>query len=455
MAKPFDTLQHIIVHLANGTKILVLDTGATIPPEAEAMLQALHSRSVGGVTNHLEVLKEKGAEKFMSTFYVGYGHKSIGDCGSATVFIEGVSMLAAKAIQDWPLYSGQESSTRYIDFANQPFVDPLDTKTSKEILEAWRTFYLEGLIRMQEVLKERFPRGTEEKESTYDKAIAARSFDTMRGFLPAGAATNLAWHSNLRQFADKLLLLRTHPLLEVRNIACATEEALIQMFPSSFSNKRYENTDSYNTAYMQHNYYYNENKPKDFELVSDTIQRDLLRTYRDILKLRPPKTDLPKQLAECGELQFSFTLDFGSFRDLQRHRAITQRMPLLTCAHGFGPWYLDEMPQDLRTKAEELIRTQATRIEKLSLPPEEAQYYIAMGFLTTNRITGSLPALVYLTELRATRFVHPTLRRRAIQIAEVLRERFAPYGLVLHLDDEPDRFDVRRGEQDISVKTET
>ena len=77
----------------------------------------------------------------MANFYVGYGHKSIGDCGTITLFIEGISMLAAKAIQDWPLYSGQEASTRYVDFSTQAFIDPVATKDSQEILEAWRSFY--------------------------------------------------------------------------------------------------------------------------------------------------------------------------------------------------------------------------------------------------------------------------------------------------------------------------
>ncbi len=454
MANTLSTITHITKRLSGGASIMVLNTGAAIPPEAEAMLQALHSRSVGGVESHLKTLEEKGAEKFMATFYVGYGHKSIGDCGSATLFIEGVSMLAAKAIQDWPLYSGQESSTRYIDFAHQPFMDPLGTTASKEILDAWRTFYLKGLTRMQEELKRRFPRNTDEKESLYEKAIAARSFDTMRGFLPAGATTNLAWHSNLRQFADKILQLRHHPLREVRDIAEGAENALLEAFPSSFNNKRYEATEEYYKRYMRNAYYYNKKSARDFELLSDTIDRDLLQSYREILATRPPKTDLPKQLAECGNLQFAFTLDFGSFRDLQRHRAITQRMPLLTLSHGFGEWYLEEMPTDLRTQAEEIIREQTEKTTALRLSPEDAQYYIAMGFKTQNRITGSLPALVYLIELRATRFVHPTLRRRAIQMAEVLRERFSPYGLVLHLDNDPDRFDVVRGEQDIVKKEE-
>ena len=70
----------------------------------------------------------------------------------------------------------------------------------------------------------------------------------------------------------------------------------------------------------------------------------------------------------------------------------------------------------------------------------------------SNRLTGNLPALVYLAELRAIRFVHPTLRKRAKMIADTLLELFGKFGLVIHLDKEIDRFDIKRGEHDIVLK---
>ena len=173
-----ESLPHVVRQLPSGGIVLVLNTGAIIGPEAEAMLQALHSRSVGGIREHLKILAERGAEKFMSSFYVGYGHKSIGDCGTPTIFIEGVSMLAAKAIQDWELYSGQEASTRYIDFALQPFLDPC--RLGNIILEKWREFYITSQGPVREHLKKLFPMQDGEKEATYENAIAARSFDILR-----------------------------------------------------------------------------------------------------------------------------------------------------------------------------------------------------------------------------------------------------------------------------------
>jgi thymidylate synthase ThyX len=430
-------------------EVIVLNTGAVIDAEAEAMLQALHSRSTGGIKAHLKVLAEKGAGNFMQNFYVGYGHKSIGDCGSITIFVEGVSMLVAKAIQQWPLYSGQESSTRYIDFRHQPFHNPAGTETGEKILERWREFYMSAMEPVVEHLKKQFPRDKTEDEKIYNKAISARAFDILRGFLPAGATTNLAWHTNLRQAADQVALLRHHPIAEVRDTANTIEKTLQAAFPSSFSHKRYEETEEYAKKLMSE-YFYHKKDQSDFEVAQDRVNRDLLP--KTLLAARPPKTELPRYSAQWGDVTFAFTLDFGSFRDVQRHRAVTQRMPLLTAELGFENWYLDELPPVIRKQAETLLKEQEQAVAKIVVSPKERQYYYAMGYKLSNLLSGSLGALVYLAELRSTRFVHPTLRRRAIQMAEYLKKEFAPYGLVLHLDQESDRFDVKRGTHDIELK---
>lgn len=444
-------ITHTRKDLKSGGQVVVLNTDATISPEAEAMLQALHSRSTAGIDGHLEVLAEKGAEKFMSSYYVGYGHKSIGDCGSATIFIEDVSMLAAKAIQDWQLYSGQESSTRYIDFALQSFHNPAGTEAGTAILETWRTFYLKAVEEMKTVLTARYPRNEDEKEAVYEKAIAARAFDTTRGFLPAGASTNLAWHGNLRQFADKLTLLRHHPLTEVRDIAVATLDALLAAYPSSFTDKTYEATEAYNAEVMRE-YYYHDAACPALALSRNAVDDARLADFAALLQNRPTKTELPKWVALAGEVEFSYLLDFGSFRDIQRHRAINQRMPLLTDQLGFNEWYLSELSDSLREEAEALLTSQKEATAALNLSPEETQYYIPMGYNVSNRFSGDLPAVVYMIELRATRFVHPTLRVQAASMAKLLEEQFGHAGLTLHLDPEIDRFDIKRGEHDISLK---
>lgn len=448
------SLKHIeerIINHSVESLILVLNTGALITPEAEAMIQALYSRSPAPVKVHLQTVAEKGPEKFMSTYYVGYGHQSIGDNGNTTVFIENVSMLAAKAFQDWALYSGQECSTRYIDFSQQGLMNPAGLPAGAQIQENWRTFYLHAFPILTTDLKIRFPKTVEEKDSIYEKAIKARAFDILRGFLPTGAVTSLAWHMNLRQAADQLKQLRHHPLEEVRAVANAVDTSLKTAFPGSFNFNQHEATENYNAAGAE-NYLYHDPTINDLTIAFDGIDRGILKTFADHLSTRPIKTELPRRLGLAGTLRFSFAIDFGSYRDIQRHRAVIQSMPLLTDEIGFESWYLDELTAELRTTALNLLVNQKNAIDQLSLSSAVKQYYLPMGYKISHQVSGTLPALIYLIEIRATRFVHQTLAVRAYKMGEMLRELFAHHGLTIHLDSEVLKFDSRRGQHDI-IKT--
>lgn len=457
-------LIHVAKELPDGGFVLVLNTGAIITPEAEAMLQALHSRSTGGIRAHLQMLAERGAGKFMGSFYVGYGHKSIGDCGTVTVFIEGVSMLDAKAIQDDQLYNGQEASTRYIDFSTQRFIDPVATEESRDVLEGWREFYLAAQEPTRVHLRKLFPRNEGEEEKQYEKAINARSFDILRGFLPAGASTNLAWHTTLRHAADRLMLLRHHPLTEVRATAVLIESTLKEAWPASFGHKRYGATEAYNCEWMEAGYYYAQpvalrhvppligevGKPR---ISRNSVDKQFLdATYGRYLSKRPPRTELPKQIAEVGTVQLEFSIDFGSFRDIQRQRSIIQRMPLLTTDLGMHPWYFDSLPPGEADRAVKLAAQQLQAVEKLDCSRGDAQYYYPMGMLVPCRDTGDLAAWTYIVELRAQSTVHPTLHEVALGISDLLLEEFSSYGLALHVDRNKGRFDVKRGLHDIVRK---
>jgi len=57
--------------------------------------------------------------------------------------------------------------------------------------------------------------------------------------------------------------------------------------------------------------------------------------------------------------------------------------------------------------------------------------------------------LVYLIELRSTRFVHPTLRKIAHQMWNILKEK---HNIKLFLDESWIEFDSKRWEQDIVIK---
>jgi len=419
-------------------------------PEDNAMLQALYSRSPKSVTEHVEKVRQSGSGKFMEQFYVGYGHASIADCGSTTFFIEKLSIIADKAIQDWPLYSGQETSTRYVDMSKQPIIDPLSTDQSKEIYKSWMDFYINSQERLKQHLAEKYPRQPAEDEKIYIKAIAARTFDIMRGFLPAGITTQLSWHTNLRQAHDKLDLMRHNPLEEIRLIAETMLAKLKEKYPHSFGHKVIPEQENYRESICQkYNFYNPATAPTDFSMRTNISELELWQ-YGDIINLRALKTGLPHFLNELGNVTFEFLLDYGSFRDIQRHRNGVCRIPLLTTKLGFNQWYLDQLPDDIKNQALALIEKQKQAIENLNTSPEISQYYIPLGFNITCKVTYGLPAAVYVLELRSMKSVHPTLRLIAHKMYNALQEKFP--NLKMYADLEKDDWDVRRGLQDIIKK---
>jgi thymidylate synthase ThyX len=419
-------------------------------PEDTAMLQALYSRSAASVEEHTEKVKASGSGKFMERYYVGYGHASIADCGSTTVFLEGVSMLVAKAVQDWPLYSGQETSSRYIDMSKQAITDPVGSAESKSILDKWMAFYIGEQGAVEAHLRAKYPIKEGEKPEVYDRAIKARIFDILRGFLPAGVNTQLSWHTNLRQAHDKLALLKYHPLAEVRAVAEQVRNQLKEKYAHSFGHEIFPEQEAYRELITaKHSYFDDKNYEGDFA-ASTSIKTDELMRYREVVATRPMKTNLPLFLADLGQVTFQFLLDFGSFRDIQRHRNGVCRMPLLTTKYGFNEWYLSQLPAESRVKAEALIAEQVSAIEKLAVKAEDKQYYLAMGFNVSCQTTYALPAAVYTMELRSGRLVHPSLRKVAHKMYEALKTMFPE--LKLHADLDLDDWDVRRGLQDIKEK---
>jgi thymidylate synthase ThyX len=428
-------------------EIIIIDD---FPPEDIAMLQALYSRDPRSVKTHLEKVRESGPGKFMEKFYVGYGHKSIGDCGTTTLFAEGVSMLCAKAIQDWLLYNGQESSTRYLDFSKMAILNPVGIKSAEKIQTRTMKLYNEALNVLTKDLKNKYPIKAEEKPEIYDKAIRARAFDISRCLLPAGMTTMVAWHTNLRQAADHLKSMRHHPLEEVRMVAQDMIIALQTKYPNSFGHKQYPEEEKYleisqkNVAYL---------KPfaigKELEYKS-YLKKEIIERYKNELKNRPPKAELPYQLRAAGDIVFKFLLDFGSYRDLQRQRSMIAPQPLLTTKFGFHPWYLEQFPADFRKKVKSEFKDLVKEIKALKISDEVKQYYIPMGFQVAIEMTATIPSAVYIAELRSGKTVHQTLRPVAQKIGGVLK-KLVP-NIAIHCDFDKDEFSIKRGSQDIIEK---
>ena len=394
------------------------------------MIQAFYSRSTMSIADRLATLgdTEEKMKKALHSYYVGYGHESIGELGTITVFFEGISMLAAKAIQDDPLYRGQESSTRYIDFAKQPAVVPVDANNGSymlELQEKCRAFYVKALPLLIERIKKEKPYSGEVSEAIYNKTVTARAFDILRGFLPAGMTTNVAWTGDFRVIGRQLRRLMAHPLYEVRQIAHQTYEKLLVDYPNSFRVLR--DSDKVSN--------------EEFYSFEDVSQEEFITFIND-----HNLEDFNAKYYKFVDIVADHTIDFGSYRDLQRHRNCKWLMPLLTTKLGFHPFYLENLPESLIDEAVDLV----AGIQNKFLESEENwQYAVPMGFKVNIMMKFDVNQAIYLAKLRSSVTVHPTLRVWAQELGRFLQNEFA---IDAEVDYSEDNWTLKRGVQDIVKK---
>lgn len=474
-------LAEVHIRPCRQAKVILVCPKTTIGPQELAMIQSLYSRDPSSILSHLLEVAEKGAEKFMAQFYVGYGHKSIGDCGNILIAFEGVSMLAAKAIQDSQLYNGQEASTRYMDFSENEFLVSVGARLigTREIQESWREFYSRNSPIVFEYLKQTHPYSdyaqhceTDEARkkdiALWEKTLKARTFDIMRGFLPAGAATFLSWWTSISHAGDHLSWLRCHALQEVREIAQVTEELLKEVYPSSFNRTVYPEREEYKKKWYQK--YYLEELKSDQDNFFNLHVHDYVAVskrggnspfeggYREFLLNRPQGQELPWQIGEACSVSWNELLDFGSFRDLQRHRAVIQRQGLVTDKFGIHEWYLNSLPESVADEANLLLTSQIEKINNLDLNKFDKQYLLPMGMKIPTKVFGSLSKFMYLIELRGQATVHPTLHENIIKLAKVLRFELAKIAycrldeISMYINENVGELNLKRGTQDIVKK---
>lgn len=438
-------------------------------PQVLAMLQAFYSRSPMSIDDRLAKLLTEGADgetatekirQAMQRYYVNYGHASIGDCGGTTVFIENVSMLAAKAIQDNELYNGQECSTRYLDFSKQKFIapsffDPLLQTQGKEIHEQLRALYMRVLpLAVEWATKNYDPNlvlssKIEEmnRKGAFHSTCKAIAFDICRGLLPAGASTSLSWTGSFHNFDQHLRWLSLHPLFEVRSIARRIYSALLAKYPASFRGEVLNPGDEEEHPAV----YYNQNEPNR----EPRVYNKMWTSVPDF-----PRRPKGRSLDDYSAIfEISGPLDFGSFRDLQRHRHGMNRIPLIRAESQLHPWYVRQFDKIDPSIMEEMnsIRQKLSNL-RLGVSATDVQYFMPMATKVSTHMVWNLGQLRYVMDLRTKTSVHPTLRGYFWQLHDNLKAEEAPCEtyesqyMTLSVNRDPHYAASDRGEQTIKVK---
>jgi thymidylate synthase ThyX len=408
-------------------QIHVID-GASVPnPEDLAMLQALYSRSFDSVTVHLDKIKATGSGKFMSSYYLGYGHNSIADCGNTLVCFEGVSILGAKVIEDSPLFNGQECSTRYIPFDNAKFIDPLGMFHYQD---QWLNIYKKIASDIEDKLVDDFM-GEGHSESKSISMARPQAFDIARAFIPAGAQTKVAYYGSLRKLNERLNSWMVHPSFEMKDLAEAALYKLNNEYPNSVK------LDTKRQNYSKDNFYTSSNIKEESLVSIQSVFGDYASETPEIS--REPFQTLPKDYEFKYTIACSTNVDYAGWRDLHRHRNCKVNFPILKATH-IHAWYYQSIATHLGLEYAEAVESKVNEllskicIMEANVDEVELQYYLPIGLVVPYESVMDLNQALYLTELRSGPTVHPTVRQVAQGIGGQLKNYFTQIDIHINTD---------------------
>src|SRR5262249_348023 len=116
---------------------------------------------------------------------------------------------------------------------------------------------------------------------------------------------------------------------------------------------------------------------------------------------------------EASSMTFELLLDYGAYRDLQRHRMLSPATQRLTCLLGFETAAEIESMGFGETYASAMQAARGTWEALAEKHPLEAQYAVPLGYRIRTLWTLNVRELFHVVELRSARQGHISYRRMA------------------------------------------
>ncbi|WP_201456491.1 FAD-dependent thymidylate synthase [Chlamydia sp. 17-3921] len=419
-----------------------------------------------------------GASDFYQRVLDGYGDDSVGELGGAHLAIENVSVLAAKIIEDARIGgSPLEKSTRYVYFDQKVrgeylyYRDPiLMTSAFKDVFLNTCDFLFEtysNLIpQVRSYFEKLYPRPLEVSETAYSTSLRAKVLDCVRGVLPATTLTNLGLFGNGRFWQTLLHKLQGHNLSEVRLLGENALTELMKVIPSFVSRAETHHNHHQSMMMFRQNLknqlknlaktvsseeelefnqpgvkliygdpdgiykvaagflfpYANRSLSSLINICRNMSSEELLRVLEAGTSGRENRRHKSPRGLECAEFCFDVLADFGIYRDLQRHRILTQERQLLSTNYGYNlPEELIDTPME-KTFREAMEKAGEAYNEISQEFPEEAQYVVPMAHNIRWFFHINGRALQWLCELRSQPQGHRNYRIIAINmVKEVIK----------------------------------
>ena len=422
------------------------------------------------------------AQNFYDRILDGYGDDSIGELGGAHLALENISMLVAKEIEDCRIGgSPLEKSTRYIYFDQkvdghyQFYQEPiLMTSAYREIFLDTCNFLFDTYSKLIPPLTAHIEKGFFKdpaiSKGAYTAALRAKVLDCLRGLLPASSMTNMGVYGNGRFFESLIQKLNCHNLAEMQDVGKKSWQELAKVLPSfirradpahrhcqAFAQffetmrgevRQFAQTHALEVAPMVQPgvrlvgfekesvhkvagallFQATQGGLQELQAFCRTLpEEEIALLFEAVASPRENRRHKSPRALEHATFTFEILADFGVYRDLQRHRMLTQERQPLSCNYGyFIP------PEIVGTEMEKeyveaMERGKLTYDAIASELPEEAQYVVPMAYNVHWYFHVNLRALQWLCELRSQAAGHSTYRYIAQEMAKQVSLALPPF----------------------------
>ncbi|MDO8584897.1 MAG: FAD-dependent thymidylate synthase [bacterium] len=437
--------------------------------ELEDTVQFLRTRGFKNILNN------QRAQAFYAKWLSQYGDDSIAQMTGTHLVFWGISNVAMKFIEDQRVgLEPIEKSTRYVNFGNkingrylyyipEPDLDRLKiTSAYRQTLDGLFDTYTQLLPPMVEWLKKNY----NDKDSVLEK----KAFDTLRGLLPMATLSQVAFRGNAQ--ALEYLINRTskHQLGELRWISREVKRELDKEIPSLLLRVMDEKSQEYQGylagkrasvrefigsakkkigAALHEAGDKAEVKLVDYDPDAETkilasilfpelhggwaasvkavkrlSQKEKTALFASYLSGRKARWHKVGRAFENSYLRYEITMDAGAYRDLHRHRMMTQERQLFSTHHGY------DVPKELveakllghYKKAMESADKFFRKVEKLD--PELAQYVVPMAYRVRFYQWQNFRELFWEAELRTISQGHPNYRFIEQEKYRLAKEKF-------------------------------
>jgi thymidylate synthase ThyX len=420
--------------------------GNLLPPSIQATVLAKYSRSPLSAAEIVSTLSAEEADKFQDKWLVTWGHSSVSELVTLPICFEGVSIVASKFIESYQRPGYSEKSTRYQKFSSASFITPPGAPTTmkmftKRLYDAYDKLYPRVVKHCAELMG----KDSNDPKVLEDRVVKARAFDNVRYLLPAGTGTNLGEVAFGRDFRYFIRDALGHSNPEIRMLGEMVRKAIGEICPPFIKDIEPDSFEPVISSLGRLPVEFNYNNPswcvslhrprrmldcgQDSDLVQRTFESMISERYgmswsafSKHMESRGNRS-VPK-IFRSIRLQFDVIIDYGAFRDLQRHRRCEQYSEPLTINYGYI------IPDDIiGTDMEDEYKTamdsvQSYEDENVIHDRDLSQYIIPLGYLHRTVFDVDLEELYYIVELRTRPQGHISYRRVAYKMFEIARDLY-------------------------------